>query len=120
MPRRRTRSSVLQCRECFTTRFLPLETGFFGRLEGRTMIDFDRFWSEPGCAPGMTKEETEAYLRQQVGGIPLEALAPQGALDPGPGVTSEEIDAWEQEHGVRLPDVLRQALARQNGGYVRD
>jgi hypothetical protein len=84
------------------------------------MIDFERFWAEPGCAPGMSKEETEAYLKQEVGGMPLAALVPEGALDPGPGVTAEEIAAWEQEHGVRLPDVLRQALARQNGGYVRD
>jgi hypothetical protein len=35
-------------------------------------------------------------------------------------VTPEQIEAWEAEAGVRLPDVLRQALARQNGGYVID
>jgi len=70
----------------------------------------------------MSKEETEAYLKraQEMSGMPLAALVPEGALDPGPGVTAEEIAAWEQERGVRLPDVLRQALARQNGGYVRD
>jgi len=70
----------------------------------------------------MSKEETEAYLKraQEMSGMPLAALVPEGALDPGAGVTAEEITAWEQEHGVRLPDVLRQALARQNGGYVRD
>ena len=84
------------------------------------MIDFNQFWAEPGCAPGMSKEGTEAYLEQKMGGMPLAALVPEGMFEPGPGVTAEEIAAWEQERGVRLPDVLRQALARQNGGYVRD
>jgi hypothetical protein len=84
------------------------------------MIDFDRFWTEPGCAPGMTREETEAYLRQPAFGGTMAHLLPPGALDPGPGVTPEQVAAWEGAHGVRLPDVLRQALSRQDGGYVRD
>jgi hypothetical protein len=84
------------------------------------MIDFKRFWAEPGCAPGMSKEETEAYLKQHAPGIPLEALRPNWALDPGPGVSVEQIDRWERAHRVRLPDVLRRALALQDGGYVRE
>jgi hypothetical protein len=84
------------------------------------MIDFNRFWAEAGCAPGMSKEETEEYLKQEMGGMPLAALVPDRLLDPGPGVTEQEIEALEHERGVRLPDVLRQALALQNGGYLRD
>ena len=84
------------------------------------MLDFNRFWAEPGCAPGMSKEDMEAYLRNKAPGIPFEALASEGMRQPRPGVTADQIAAWEQERGVRLPDVLRQALARQDGGYLRD
>ncbi len=87
------------------------------------MIDYDRFWAEPGAAPGMTEAETLQYLEQlapwaQETGIPLEALT--GGLRPGPGVTDEQVAAWEGERGVRLPEVLREALRRQDGGYVRN
>jgi hypothetical protein len=60
------------------------------------MIDFDRFWTDPGTLPGMTEEQTQ------------------------PGVSDEQIAAWERDRGVRLPDVLREALRRQNGGFVGD
>jgi hypothetical protein len=83
------------------------------------MMDFDRFWTERGCAPGMTREETEAELRQPAFGGTMADLVPPGALDPGPGVTADQVAAWEHERGVRLPDLLRQALGRQDGGYVR-
>ncbi len=32
------------------------------------MIDFDRFWHEPGCKPGLSKEETE---QQQAAGMAM-------------------------------------------------
>jgi hypothetical protein len=84
------------------------------------MLDFNRFWAEPGSAPGMSKEETEAYLRNTgLAGVPFEALGIGGTRQPRPGVTANQIAAWEKKHGVRLPDVLRQALARQDGGHLR-
>jgi hypothetical protein len=89
------------------------------------MIDFDQFWAEAGCAPGLSKEETEAQLRQMAAffgqfgsGTPGPSAFP--GLSPGPGVTAEQLDAWDHEHGVRLPDILRHALQRQDGGYLRD
>src|SRR5258708_4733344 len=89
------------------------------------MIDFDRFWAEPGCMPGMSREQTDAQLVQM--GTWLQSLpGASGQFDrslvPGlnaaPGVKGEQIAAWERDHGVSLPDVLRQALARQDGGYL--
>src|SRR5262249_34851448 len=87
------------------------------------MIDFDRFWAEPGCLPGLGKEQSDQYRQQMMAeftgqGDPdalASALSPQ---EPRPGVTVEEIAAWERKQRVRLPDVLRQALAQQNGGHV--
>src|SRR5215472_8699761 len=87
------------------------------------MIDFDQFWAEAGCFPGMSKKESEAYLQQlaahfgQPGQIPFDA-AYNSILNPGPGVTADQIGAWESQHGVRLPDVLRQAFTQQDGGFV--
>ncbi|HLW67131.1 MAG TPA: SMI1/KNR4 family protein [Gemmataceae bacterium] len=89
------------------------------------MIDFDQFWAEPGCFPGMGAEETKAYMQQLA-----EQFGPQGAaafnptsdpmLNPRPGLSPEEIAAWESERGVQLPAVLREVYARQNGGFVYD
>src|SRR6516165_8043315 len=88
------------------------------------MIDFDQFWAEPGCLPGISKEQSEAYLRQLVDqyGPGAAAFDPtvDSMLHPGPGLTKEQIVAWESEHGVQLPEVLREAYARQNGGFVYD
>jgi hypothetical protein len=89
------------------------------------MIDFDRFWAEAGCLPGLSKDETEAQLQQMAAyfgqlGSGTPDLTSVPGLNPGPGVTAEQLDAWEHENGVRLPDVLRQALQRQDGGFVRD
>jgi hypothetical protein len=88
------------------------------------MIDFDQFWAEPGCLPGISKEQSEAYLRQLVDQYGPGAAAFDPSVDsmlhPGPGLTTEQIAAWESEHGVQLPEVLRQAFARQNGGFVYD
>jgi hypothetical protein len=90
------------------------------------VIDFERFWAEPGI-PGMSRDQAEAQLRQM--GTWLESLpGASGKFDmaqvPGmttrPGVTAEQIADWEKAHRVRLPEVLRQALARQNGGFVRE
>src|SRR5262249_54375199 len=89
-----------------------------------TMIDFNQFWAEPGCLPGLSKEETEAYLKQLTDqyGPGAATFEPTGdsMFVPGPGVSVEQIDAWEHNRGVRLPDVLRQAFAKQNGGFVYD
>jgi hypothetical protein len=91
------------------------------------MIDFDRFWAEPGSFPGMAREQAEAQLRQM--GAWLESMpGASGKFDmsmvPGmtaaPGVTGQQIAAWESEHGVALPEILRDALTRRNGGYVRE
>jgi hypothetical protein len=60
------------------------------------MIDFERFWREGYNPYGAPEEE-----------------AP-------PGVTAEEIRAWEGEHGVTLPEPLRTALGLRNGGSVRN
>jgi hypothetical protein len=90
------------------------------------VIDFDQFWAEPGI-PGMSRDEAEAQLRQM--GAWLESLpGASGKFDmsqvPGmsvrPGVTEKQLADWEKAHRVRLPEVLRQGLARQNGGFVRD
>src|SRR5258708_2545973 len=78
------------------------------------MIDFDRFWAEPGILPGMSAMESQAVLQETAYGLADEALF------PGPGVTAQQVEDWERAQGVRLPDVLRQALGRQTGGYVRD
>jgi hypothetical protein len=93
------------------------------------MIDFTRFWAEAGCAPGLNREETEALLRQlaerygQPSGSPVSfdsytELAP--GMSPGAGITADRAAEWEGTHGVVLPVVLRQALAVQDGGYMRD
>ncbi len=93
------------------------------------MIDFDHFWHERGCAPGLTREETEAQFRQmaqwlqELPGATVHGeaeITQQPGLFPGPGVTTEQISAWERDRGVRLPEVFRQALARQDGGYLRN
>jgi hypothetical protein len=81
------------------------------------MVDYDRFWAEAGCLPGMTSEQTQKYLREQLGGVGVEAF--MAKRTPGSAVTTAQITAWEIRRGVRLPDVLRHALSRQNGGYVR-
>jgi len=71
------------------------------------------------------QEESEAYMQQLAEHyVPFDGSLFDSSLDPmftpGPGVTEEQIAAWEAERGVRLPDVLRQALALQDGGYVRE
>jgi hypothetical protein len=89
------------------------------------MIDFDNFWAETGCLPGLTREETEDQLQQMAAhfaqlGSGTPDLSDIPGIYPGPGVTEEQLAAWDGEHGVRLPDVLRHALQRQDGGYLRD
>ncbi|MCA1685225.1 MAG: SMI1/KNR4 family protein, partial [Planctomycetia bacterium] len=63
------------------------------------MIDFDRFWNE-GNSPYPDDEA--------------------GPDEVPPCATDDEILAWEREHGVTLPEPLRTALGRRNGGYVRN
>jgi hypothetical protein len=87
------------------------------------MIDFDQFWAEPGCLPGMSREETEAYVQQLATQFNPQAAASldltgDPMFNPGPGLTAEQLDEWERERGVKLPDLLRQAFAKQNGGFV--
>ncbi|HEY2156001.1 MAG TPA: SMI1/KNR4 family protein, partial [Isosphaeraceae bacterium] len=63
------------------------------------MIDFDRFWMDrPDPYADEDADETE---------VPR-------------GVTAEEIRAWEEEHRVTLPEPIRTALGRRNGGSVRN
>jgi hypothetical protein len=63
------------------------------------MINFERFWLQ--------------------GNGPYEDEATEFDEAP-PGVTAEEIRAWEDERGVTLPEPLRTALGLRNGGYVRN
>ena len=93
------------------------------------MTDRDDFWVEPGCAPGMDRDQTEAYLRQlgaayrergnDLFGEAFVAHARSVLNSPRPGPDETAIGAWEREHGVRLPAILRDALHVQDGGYVR-
>jgi len=67
------------------------------------MIDFDRFWSK-GQGPYGDEDGS-----------------PGGAdATPPPGVTPEAIRGWERRHGVTLPEPIRTALGRRNGGWVRN
>jgi SMI1 / KNR4 family (SUKH-1) len=87
---------------------------------GVTMIDFDRFWEEPGCLPGMSKDETEAQVQQMAAMLGQTDYDMPEGTEPGPAVTTEQIEAWQRARGVRLPEALRHAMATQDGGYVRD
>ena len=70
------------------------------------MLDFERFWAAGG--PGAFGEE------------PDDEFDDFEEPEIRPGVDAEEIRAWEEEHGVTLPALLRAALAIQNGGEVRN
>lgn len=61
------------------------------------MIDLDRFWMDEG-GDRIDVDDDEA----------------------GPGATPDELAGWEEAHGVRLPRLLREALAMRNGGRLRD
>jgi hypothetical protein len=65
------------------------------------MIDFDRFWMD----------RPDPYADED---------ADEAVAEAPPGVTAEEIRAWEEEHGVTLPEPIRAALGRRNGGAVRN
>jgi SMI1/KNR4 family protein SUKH-1 len=65
------------------------------------MIDFDQFWADA--------DEYRAHAEEY--GIPYQ--------EPLPGVSAAEIQRWEKTQGVSLPQALREALSRQNGGRVR-
>ena len=92
------------------------------------MTDRDSFWVEPGTAPGMDRDQTEAYLRQLEAGYRGKGNAAFGEAfvahaqsllnPPRPGPDEATIDGWERGHGVRLPSTLRDALQVQDGGYV--
>lgn len=41
------------------------------------------------------------------------------AINPGPSVTPDVLDAYCREHGLRLPEPLREQLLDQNGGAFR-
>jgi len=88
------------------------------------MADHESFWVEPGCAPGMSADETKAYLRQlergnAAFGDALIAYLREKVFSPRPGLKLHQIEAWERGSGVRLPSTLREALQVQDGGYVR-
>src|SRR5690348_6083710 len=71
------------------------------------MIDFEHFWMEGGRDYDDIEEE------ECVDEDELEAEAP-------PGASEKQIAAWEKKHRVKLPELLRKALAIQNGGSVRN
>jgi hypothetical protein len=91
------------------------------------MIDYDHFWAKPGSVPGMSGEDSREHLEMSAAAL-QQSLGIPGAFDwsmipgmnPGPGRTPEQIAECERELSVRLPEVLRQAYARQDGGYVLD
>ena len=41
------------------------------------------------------------------------------AEDIGPALSEEEIRAWEQQHGIELPEILHRAYKQQDGGMIR-
>jgi hypothetical protein len=65
------------------------------------MIDFNRFWAEGSSPYGYDEDDAND-------------------TEVPPGVTKEEIRAWEHEHGVTLPEPIRTALGVRNGGFVRN
>ncbi|HVW39008.1 MAG TPA: SMI1/KNR4 family protein [Pirellulales bacterium] len=71
------------------------------------MIDFQRFWMEGG------RDYDESEEEECIDEDELEAEAP-------PGASEQQIAAWEKKHRVKLPELLRKALAIQNGGSVRN
>jgi hypothetical protein len=83
------------------------------------MIDYDRFWTERGTSPGTSSGIPTITFPPPAGFRPFDPLDIPG-MNPGPGRTPEQIAECERELGVRLPEVLRQAYARQDGGFVRD
>jgi hypothetical protein len=83
------------------------------------MLDYDRFWTERGTSPGKSSGIPTITFPPPAGCQPFDPLDIPG-MNPGPGRTDEQFAKWERENGVRLPEVLRQAYARQDGGFVRD
>lgn len=71
------------------------------------MIDFQRFWMDGG------REYDDLEEEERVDEDELEAEAP-------PGASEQQIAAWEKKHRVKLPELLRKALAVRNGGSVRN
>lgn len=70
------------------------------------MIDFERFWMDGG---------------RDYDDIEEEECVDEDELDAeAPGVSDKQFAAWEKKHRVKLPELLRQALAIQNGGSVRN
>jgi SMI1 / KNR4 family (SUKH-1) len=92
------------------------------------MTDRQSFWVEPGCAPDMDRDQTEAYLRRLEAGNREKGNAAFGEAfvaharsllnPPRPGPDEATIDVWERGHGVRLPSTLCDALQIQDGGSV--
>ena len=93
------------------------------------MINRDDFWVPPGCLPGRSEEQTMTDLREleeahrnkskSAFGDALIADARNRIHSRRLGVETAQIAAWESQHGVRLPNLLRQVLGWQDGGYVR-
>ena len=71
------------------------------------MIDFGRFWLDGG------RDYDEFEAEECIDVDEMEAETP-------PGVSDKQIAAWEKRHGVKLPELLRSALAIRNGGSVRN
>ena len=71
------------------------------------MIDFERFWLD-GDRDYDECEEEECIDEDEM------------AAETPPGVSEKQIAAWEKRHGIKLPELLRKALAIRNGGSVRN
>ncbi|HUY89063.1 MAG TPA: SMI1/KNR4 family protein [Pirellulales bacterium] len=71
------------------------------------MIDFQRFWMDGG------REYDDLEDDEDFDEEAADAEAP-------PGVSENQIAAWEKKQGVKLPELLRTALGLRNGGCVRN
>jgi hypothetical protein len=78
----------------------------------------------PADAPEEMKRQMEEWLAQVVGHRGPQAAGPGPELGDmwpgGPGVTREQIAAWEKKYRVKLPKLFREVFQQQNGGGVRD
>src|SRR5262245_43420336 len=75
----------------------------------------------PPDAPPEMRQQAEEWLSQLASRRAQQPDPPFGGAWPGgPGVTQEQIAAWEKERRVTLPKLFREVFQQQNGGEVRD
>src|SRR5262245_22919029 len=88
------------------------------------MLDPKRFWAEPaGGTPGEPTSQLE-QLQAMYMQLGQQADMPGSefgdAWPGGPGVTMDQIAAWEKKYRVQLPKLFREVFQQQDGGGVRD